>query len=154
MPNIRILAKAVLPIFCSQGCSYTKCLCPETGVTKPEIYETGSKVNQFIYTLVYNNKPNIRILAKLFFSYFVNKVVPIQNACVRKRRVTQPQIYGISSKVNQFNFTLVCYYMPNIRILARVFLQIFCSHGCSYTKCLCLKKGNKPTETFWNRCKS
>ena len=26
MPNIRILAKAVLKIFCSQGCSYTKCL--------------------------------------------------------------------------------------------------------------------------------
>ena len=31
MPNIRILAKAVLKIFCSQGCSYTKCLCPKRG---------------------------------------------------------------------------------------------------------------------------
>ena len=27
MPNIRNLAKAVLQIFPSQGCSYTKCLC-------------------------------------------------------------------------------------------------------------------------------
>ena len=31
MLNIRILAKAVLQIFRSQGCSYTKCLCPENG---------------------------------------------------------------------------------------------------------------------------
>ena len=29
MQNIRILAKAVLQIFCSQCCSYTKCLCPK-----------------------------------------------------------------------------------------------------------------------------
>ena len=31
MLNIRILAKAVLQIFRSQDCSYTKCLCPENG---------------------------------------------------------------------------------------------------------------------------
>ena len=29
MPNITILAKVVLQIFRSQGCSYTKCMCPE-----------------------------------------------------------------------------------------------------------------------------
>ena len=87
MPNIRILAKAVLQIFRSQGCSYTKCLCPENGSNSTEIYGIGSKVNQFIYTLVYNH-------------------------------------------------------MPNIRILAKAVLQIFCSQGCSYTKCLCPKKGS------------
>ena len=81
MLNIRILAKAVLQIFCSQGCSYT-------------------------------------------------------NACVRKTGVTQPKIYGIGSKVNHFIYTLVCNYMPNIGILAEVVLKIFCSQGCSYTKCL------------------
>ena len=52
-----------------------------------------SKVNQFIYTLVCaicqisGSKP------KRFFRYFVHKVGPIQNACVRKTGVTQPKIY-------------------------------------------------------------
>ena len=75
MRNIRILAEAVLEIFCSQGCSYTKCLCP---------------------------------------------------------KITQPKIYGIDSKANQFIYNLVCNYMPNIRILALAVLQIFCSQSCSY----------------------
>ena len=68
---------------------------------------------------------------KWFLRYFVHKVVPIQNACVRKKRVTQPKIYGIGSKVNHFIYTLVCNYMPNIRILAKAVLQIFRSQGCS-----------------------
>ena len=39
MPNNRILAKAVLQIFRSQGCSYTKCLCLKNGIkTQPNIY--------------------------------------------------------------------------------------------------------------------
>ena len=87
MAIMRILAKGVLQISRSKGCSYTKCLCP------------------------------------------------------KKRRVTQPEIYGIGSKVNQFIYTLVWNYMPNIRILAKAVLKIFCSQGCSYTKCLCPKKG-------------
>ena len=91
---------------------------------------------------------------KQFFRYFVHKVVPTQNACVQKTGVTQPKIYEIDSKVNQFIYTLVCNYMPNIRTLSKLVLQIFCSQGCSYTKCLCLKKGNKPTKNFWNRYKS
>ena len=37
---------------------------------------------------------------------------------------------------------------------SKAVLQIFCSQGCSYTKCLCLKKGNKPTKNFRNRFKS
>ena len=86
--------------------------------------------------------------------YFVHKVVPIQNAYVRKGGITQPEIYGIFSKLNQFIYTLVCTYMPNIRILAKAVLQIFCSQGCSYTKCLYPKKGNNSTENLWNRFKS
>ena len=62
--------------------------------------------------------------------------------------------YGIPSKVNQFIYTLVCNCMPNIRILSKAVLQIFYSQGCSYTKCLCLKKGSNSTENFLNRCKS
>ena len=121
-------------------------------------YGICSKVNQFIYTIVcnYMYMQNIRILAKAVLQIFVHKVVPIQNACVQKTGVTPPKIYGIGSKVNQFIYTLVCnyMYMPNIRILAKAVLQLFCSQACSYTKHLCLKRGNKPTENFWNRCKS
>ena len=97
--------------------------------------------------------PNIRILAKTVLQIFCSEVVPIQNACVRKRGVTQPKIYGIGSKVNQFINTLVCTYTPNIRILAKAVLQIFCSQGYSYTKCLCPKKGNNSTENLRNKFK-
>ena len=41
--------------------------------------------------------------------------------------------HGICSKVNQFIYTLVCNFMPNIRILAKAVLKIFYSQGCSYT---------------------
>ena len=57
---------------------------------------------------------------------FVHKVVPKQNAYVRKREITQLKIYGIGSKVNQFIYILVRNYMPNIRILALAVFQIFC----------------------------
>ena len=117
-------------------------------------YGICSKVYQFIYTLVCNYMPIMRILAKAVFRYLIQKVVPIQNACVRKRRVTQPEIYGIGSKVNQYIYTLVCNYMPNIRILAKAVLKICCSQGCSCTKCLCPKKGNNSTENSRNRFKS
>ena len=98
--------------------------------------------------------PNIRILALAVLQIFCSQVVPIQTACFRKRGVTQLKIYEISSKFNQFIYTLICTYMPNIRILALTVLQIFCSQGCSYTKCLCLKKGNNSTENLQNRFKS
>ena len=62
--------------------------------------------------------------------------------------------YGIHSKVNQFMYTLVCNYMPNIRILAKAVLQIFCSQGCSNTKCLCQKKGSTSTQNLRNMFKS
>ena len=150
MPNIKILAKAGLQIFCSRGCSYTKCLCLKKGSNSTKNLQNRFKVNQFIYTLVCNYMPNIRILAKAGLQIFVHKVVPKQNACVRKRGVTQPKIYRTCSKDNQFIYTLACNYMPNIKILAKVVLQLFCSQGCSYTKCLFPKKGNKSTENLQN----
>ena len=154
MPNIRILAKAVLKIFCSQARSYTKCLCPKRGVIQPKIYGIDSKVKQFINTLVCYYMPNIRILAKTVLRYFVHKDVPIQNAYVRKRGITPPKIYGIGSKIYQFINTLVFNYTPKIKILAKAVLKIFCSQGCSYTKYLCPKKGNNSTNYLRNRFKS
>ena len=58
--------------------------------------------------------------------------------------------HGIHSKVNQFIYTLVCNFMPNIRILTKVVLQIFRSQGCSYTKCLCPENGSNSTENLRN----
>ena len=140
MQNIRILAKAVLQVFCSQACSYPKCQCLKRRVTQPKIYGIGTKVNQFLYTLVCNYMPNIRILAKEVLQIFCSQGCSLQNAYVQKRGITQWKIYGIGSKVNQFIYILVCNHMPNIRILALGVLQIFCSQGCSYTKRLS-KKG-------------
>ena len=153
MPNIRILAKAVLQIFCSQGCSYTKCICPKKGSNSAKIYGIVSKFHWFMYTLVCNYMPNIVNLAKAVLQIFCSRGCSYKMPVCEKRRVTQPKIYGIGSKDNQFIYTLVCNYMPNIRILAKAVLQIFCSQGCSYTKCLCMKKGNKPIEIFRNMCK-
>ena len=64
---MRILAKGVLQISRSKGCSYTKCLCrkKKRRVTQPEIYGIGSKVNQFIYTLVWNQA---KAVLKIFCS--------------------------------------------------------------------------------------
>ena len=58
------------------------------------------------------------------------------------------------SKVNQFIYTLVCNYMPNIRIQAKAVLQIFHSQGCSYTKCLCPENGSNSIENLRNVLKS
>ena len=44
--------------------------------------------------------------------------------------------------------------MPNIRILAKAVLEIFCSQGCSSTKYLCPKMGNNSSEKIWNMFKS
>ena len=58
------------------------------------------------------------LIFHVYAIWFVHKVVPIQNAYVRKRGITQPKIYGIGSKINQVIYILVCNYMPNTRILA------------------------------------
>ena len=153
MPNIRILAKVVLQLFCSQGCSYTKCLCLKKERNSAEIYEIASKVNQFIYTLVCNYMQNIRILAKAVLQIFCSQGCSYTKCLCLKKESNSAEIYGIASKVNQFLYTLVCNYMPNIRILAKAVLQIFCSQGCSYTKCLCVKKGSNSTKNLQNKSK-
>ena len=128
MPNIRILAKAVPQLFCSQGCSYTKCLSPKKKrVTQPKIYGIGSKVNQFIYTLVCNYMPNIRSLAKAVLKIFCSQGCSYTKCLCPKKGNKPPKIFGIGVKVNQFIYTLVCNCMPNIRILAKAIFQIFCS---------------------------
>ena len=154
MPNIRILAKAVLQIFVHKVVPIQNACVQKRGVTQPKIYEIGSKFNQFIYTWVCNYMPNIRIPAKVVLQIFCSQGCSYTKCLCPKRGVTQPKIYGIGSKFNHFINTLVYNYMLNIRILAKAVLQILCSQGCSYTKCLSPKKGNNSTENLWNRFKS
>ena len=135
MPNIRILDKAVLQLFCSEGLFlYKMHVSEKRRVTQPKIYRIGSKSNQFIYTLVCNYMPIIRILAKAVLQIFCSHGCSYTKSLCLKKGNKQTEIFGIGVKVNQFIYTLVCYYMPNIRILAKEVLQIFFSQGCSYTK--------------------
>ena len=125
------------------------------GVTQPKIYGVVSKVNQFIYTLVCNYMPNIRILAKALLQICCSQGCSLTKClCLKKGNKPTENFRDRRIKVNLFIYTLVCNYMPNIRILAKAVLQIFCSQGCSYTKCLCPKKGSNSTEHFRDRCKS
>ena len=137
MPNIRILAQVVLQILQSQGCDCVR----KMGVTQPNIYGIGWFKHIYFKSNIHGN-------------YNIVTYINIIGSERRHYSLFGSSPKGIGSKVNQFIYTLVCNYMPNIRILAKAVLQIFCSKGCSYTKCLCLKKGNKPTENFWNRRKS
>ena len=155
MPNIRILSKAVSQIFCSQGCSYTKCLCPKRGNNS-----TGNVRNIFkiesvhlhlnLYLHAKYQDPSQSGSSDILFTRLFLYQMPMPE----KGKKTQWKIYRIGSKVNQFIYIFVCNCMPNIRILAKAVLQIFCSQGCSYTKCLCPKKGNNSTENLRNRFKS
>ena len=47
----------------------------------------------------------------------------------KKRGITQLNIFGILSKVNQVIYTLDPNCVPNIMSLAQMVLQIFCSQG-------------------------
>ena len=154
MQNIRILAKAVLQIFRSQRCCSTKCLCLKKGNKQPKIFGIDVKVNQFMYTLVSNYIPNTRILAKAFLQIFCSQGYSYTKCLCLKNGSNSTKNLRNGFKINQFICTLICTYMPNIRILTKAVLQIFCSQGCYYTKCLCPKKVSHSTENLRNMFKS
>ena len=58
-----------------------------------------------------------------------------------KRGVTQPKIYGIGSKVNQLIYTLICNYMPNIRILDKAVLKFIVHKAVPIQNAYVGKKG-------------
>ena len=110
MPNIRILAKAVPQLFCSQAYSYTKCLCLKKGSNSTKIYRIGSKVNQLIYTLICTYMPNIRILTTAVLQIFCSQGCSYRKCPVSKKRgITQRKIYGICSKLVHLHFGLYLY---------------------------------------------
>ena len=107
MPNIRILAKAVLQIFCLQGCSYTNACVQKGGVTQPKIYGIGSKVNQFIFTLIYAKyqDPSLSgssdiLFARLFIHSQKRGITPERQDQQRKKKI---------------RFSLFFMYMPHIK---------------------------------------
>ena len=59
----------------------------------------------------------------------------------QKREIIQSNIYRIVAKVNQVIYTLDTICMPNTMTLAQAVLQIFCSEGPLWVKCLSLKRG-------------
>ena len=70
----------------------------------------------------------------------------------RKREIIRSYIYRILPKVNQVIYTLDTICMPNNMTLAQAVLQIFCSKGPIWVKCLSLKRGiiwSKFDRTLW-----
>ena len=58
----------------------------------------------------------------------------------RKREIMLSNIYRILLIVNQVIYTLETICEPNIMTLAQAVLQIFCSQGPLWLKCLCPKR--------------
>ena len=120
---------------------------------KPKIYGIGSKLinssTPWSVTICQISDPSQSGSLDILFTRLFLYKMPVS-----EKGSNSTKIYGIDSKVNQLINTLVSNYMPNIRILAKGVLKIFCSQGCSYTKCLCPKKGNSSTKNLRNMFKS
>ena len=133
---------------------------PESGIIQSNFDRILWKVNQVIYNLYSNCKPDIMILAQAVLEIFWLLFHTKQQS--RKREIIQsnihrmltkvnqviytfdtfymPNIYRILPKVNQFIYTLDTICMQNIMTLAQAVLQIFCSQGPLWVKCLSPKR--------------
>ena len=79
--------------------------------------------------------------------FLPQKKVQSYTKCLYWRKgITRMKIYETGSTVNQVICTLICNCLLNIRILAKVALQIFCSQECFCTNWQ-LEKGHNP----WTR---
>ena len=97
------------------------------------INEDNSKLHQSIYFSSLISRQRYKSLSQIHvLQIFCSHACSYAKFLCLKRGITQPKTYRIGSKVKQFIHTLICYYTPNIRILAKAVLQIFCSQGCSY----------------------
>ena len=136
MPNIRILAKAVLQIFCSHKMPVSEKGSSSTKNLRNRFRSETVHLHRSLYLYAKYQDPSLSDSSDIRFT----RLFLYKKPGVRKREVTKPKIYGISLKVNHFIYTMICNYMPNIRILALAVLQILCSQGCSYTNFLFPKK--------------
>ena len=143
MPNIRILALAVLQIFCSQGCS---CIVEKRGVT-PERQDwwrkknTGPLIFHVHATYIISRFQHKRFLSLSAANELrtdgqtdgradrrtdgrTDRPKPICpfNFSEVGGIITQLKIYRISSKVNKFIYTLASIYVRNIKTRANAFV--------------------------------
>ena len=109
---------------------------------------TDSRGNLYHYSFT-----SIRELENVFVKHYAPNHKPDPKGEWSLKENISELHYRICSKVNQFIYTLVCNYMPNIRILEKAVFQTFSSQGCSSTKCLCPKKGSNSTENLRNKFK-
>ena len=141
MPNIMILAQAVIQIFCWQGSIGLQCVSRKREIIQPNIHRISRKVNQVIYTLDIILVSNIMILAQAFLQIFCWQGLLWVKCLSLKREIIQSNIHRILRKVNQVIYTLDTICVSNIIILAQAVLQILCWHGPLWVKCLSLKRG-------------
>ena len=129
MPDIVILAQAVLQIFCWQGrlLYYKKCQSRKREIIQPNNYGILPKLNQVIYTLNTICMPKIMTIAQVVLQVFC----PVWVKFLRmKREIIQSNIHQILWKVNQVICIMYSSYMPGIMSLTQAVLQLFCSQGC------------------------
>ena len=100
--------------------------CRKRKIIQPTIYRILQKVNQVIYTLDILCVPNIMIQTQAVLQAFCWQGSIGLQYISRKREIIQPNIYRISPKGNQVIYALDTICEPNIMILARAVLQIFC----------------------------
>ena len=72
-PNVMTLAQAVLQVFCLQGPLWVKCLSPKRGIIQSNFVRILWKVNQVIYIMYPNCKPDIMILAQAVLKIFCSQ---------------------------------------------------------------------------------
>ena len=73
LPNIMILAQAVLEIFCSQGPLWVKCISLKRGIIQSKFDRILWKVNQVIYIMYPNCMAYIKILAQALLQIFCSQ---------------------------------------------------------------------------------
>ena len=100
-----------------------------------QIYLLLKKTFEQIFLLL--KTKNQKKLENVFVKHYAPNHMPDPKGEWSLKENNSELHYGICSKVYQFIYTLVCNYMPIMRILAKGVLQISRSKGCSYTKCLC-----------------
>ena len=90
MPDVLILAEAVLQIFCWQSCFTIKCQSRKREIIQPNIYRLLPKVNQVIYTMATVYMPNIMILAQAVIQIWAATWQNQQNECAPSEDSDQP----------------------------------------------------------------
>ena len=126
------------------------------GLSLPRKSVVGLTDHPHITIAVYHGRKTTiqRKLENVFMKHYAPNHMPDPKGEWTLKENNSELHHGIYSKVNQFIYTLVCNYLSNIRILAKVILQIFRSQRCSYTKCLCPENGSNSTENLRNVLKS